>query len=122
MEMFNIGVTKIELASGGMMVYNRKFYCQPNKNNTDKQKMAQWLRNNGGEDLITEQATVPGSKIDDLKAAGIPFVEIDDINTNSLKAFLKDKIGANGGIAQIQISDIPECMHFQEVGTVDIVM
>lgn len=120
MEMFNAGVSTIALMNGGVMTYERKFYCQPNKNAEDKRIMAEWLRANGGAHLIKETASVDGAQIDKLRDAGVPFTEIDDINTNSLKAFLKDKIGASGGTAQIQIQDIPACMHFQEQGVVDI--
>lgn len=120
MEMFNAGVSEIKLMSGGIMTYERKFYCQPNKNDEDKRIMAEWLREHGGENLIKEKAEVPGAAIEALKINGIPYVEVDDINTNSLKAFLKDKIGASGGTVQLQIQDIPACMHFQEVGVVDI--
>lgn len=120
MEMFNAGISELKLMSGGIMTYERKFYCTPNKNEKDKQIMAEWLRENDGSFLIKEKASVDGAQIDSLKAAGIPFTETDDINTNSLKAFLKDKIGAAGGIQQIQIQDIPACIHFQEVGQVTI--
>jgi len=120
MEMFNAGVSEIKLMSGGVMTYERKFYCQPNKNEADKQVMAEWLRKNDGAHLVKESAKVDGAQMDSLRDAGIPFTEIDDINTNSLKAFLKDKIGASGGTVQIQIQDIPACMHFQEVGLVNI--
>jgi len=58
--------------------------------------------------------------MDKLKATGIPYAEVDDLNTNSLKAFFKDKIGAGTGVAQLQIQDIPESFHFQEVGFVNI--
>lgn len=120
MEMFNAGVSELKLMSGGTMTYERKFYCTPNKNEKDKQIMAEWLRQNDGDFLIKEKASVDGAQIDLLKTAGIPFTAIDDINTNSLKAFLKDKIGAAGGTQQIQIQDIPACIHFQEVGSVSI--
>ena len=120
MEMFNAGVSELKLMSGGLMKYERKFYCQPNKNAADKKIMADWLHKNGGGHLVKAAATVDGAQIDALKAAAIPFTEIADMNTNSLKAFLKDKIGAAGGMVQIQIQDIPACMHFQEVGLVSI--
>ena len=120
MEMFNANVAEVKLMSGGIMTYERKFYCQPNKNDTDKRIMAEWLRANDGAHLIKEAAKVDGAQISLLKESGIPFIEIADMNTNSLKAFLKDRIGANGGTVHIQISDIPECMHFQEVGIVNI--
>jgi hypothetical protein len=120
MEMYNAGVSKLELMDGGMLTYEKKFYCAPNKNEADKQKVAEWLRLQGGEHLIKERAAVDASKIPELRASGIPFTEICDFNTNSLKAFLKDKIGASGGIAQITQADIPECIHFQEIGIVSI--
>ena len=120
MEMFNAGVSEVKLMSGGIMTYERKFYCQPNKNANDKNIMAEWLRSNGGGHLIKETGSVDGAQLDKLREVGIPFTEIDDINTNSLKAFLKDKIGAGGGTVQLAIQDIPECMHFQEVGLVNI--
>jgi hypothetical protein len=120
MEMFSAGVTELTLLSGGTMSYKRNFYCQPNKNATDREIMAKWLREHGGDDLIKEKASVDGAQLHKLKEAGIPYTEIDDINTNSLKAFLKAKLGASGGIAEIQITDIPACIHFQEAGTVDI--
>jgi len=120
MEMFNAGVSDIVLMNGGRMTYERKFYCQPNKNDTDRNIIATWLRQHGGDDLVKEAASVDGALINTLKEAGIPYVERDEINTNSLKAFIKDKIGANGGLAQIQLDEIPACIHFQEVGVVNI--
>jgi hypothetical protein len=120
MEMFNAGVARVDLLDGGTLTYERKYYCSPNKNEADKNIMAEWLRKQGGESLIKERAVVDASKIPALTEAGIPFAEISDFNTNSLKAFLKDKIGAAGGTAQITIEDIPDCMHFQEVGVVEI--
>jgi hypothetical protein len=120
MEMFNAGVSSLELISGGKLAYEHKYYCQPNKNEEDKQRIAQWLREHDGSNLIKERATVDAAQIDKLKDAGIPYTEIADFNTNSLKAFIKDKLGATGGTAQIQITDIPDCIHFQEVGIVSI--
>jgi hypothetical protein len=120
MEMYNAGVARVDLLDGGVLEYQRNYYCSPNKNEKDKAAMAEWLRAQGGESLIKERAAVDAAQITKLKDAGIPFTEICDFNTNSLKAFLKDKIGAGGGIAQIQITEIPEAMHFQEVGVVTI--
>jgi hypothetical protein len=120
MEMYNAGVSTLELIDGGILKYERKYYCSPNKNEADKARVAEWLRQQGGASLIKERAVVDGSKVDALKEAKIPFAEICDFNTNSLKAFLKDKIGATGGTAQITMEDIPDCIHFQEIGTVEI--
>ncbi len=120
MEMFNAGITSLELADGGRMTYERNYYCQPNKNVADREIIVRWLREQGGDHLIKQKASVDGKQIPLLKDAEIPFTEIDDINTNSLKAFLKDKLGISGGVQQITMDEIPEAMHFYEVGQVTI--
>lgn len=119
-EMFSAGVDTIGLASGGMLKVKRNFYCQPNKNAEDRAKIAKWLRENGGGHLVKHDASVSAEDMNKLEQSGIPFVENTSVNTTSLKAFLKDKIGATTGVQQISIDDIPACIHFQEVTTVEL--
>lgn len=119
-EMFSAGVDSIGLSSGGMLKVKRNFYCQPNKNPEDRKKIVDWLRANGGDHLVKHDASVSAEDMDKLTENGIPFVENTNVNTTSLKAFLKDKIGATTGVQQINIEDIPECIHFQEVTTVEL--
>lgn len=119
-EMFSAGVEGIMLASGGSLKVKRNFYCQPNKNDEDKKIITDWLRANGGEHLVKSEAKVPETEIGKLKKNNIAFVESTNVNTQSLKAFLKDKIGATTGVQQIAIEDIPACIHFQEVTTVEL--
>ena len=119
-EMFSAGVDSIGLSSGGMLKVKRNFYCQPNKNDADRKIIVDWLRANGGDHLVKHDATVSPEDMDKLKKAKIPFAENTSVNTTSLKAFLKDKIGATTGIQQIKVEDIPACIHFQEVTTVEI--
>lgn len=119
-EMFSAGVDSIGLASGGSLKVKRNFYCQPNKNPEDKKKIVDWLRANGGEHLVKHDASVSAEDMDKLKQNDIPFIENTSVNTTSLKAFLKDKIGATTGVQQIQVEDIPACIHFQEVTTVEL--
>ena len=113
--MFSIGVESITLVNGGTIRVQHKYYCQPNKNDGDKQIMANWLREHNGEDLIKETANVSPDDIDKLKESGIPYIAKSDINTNSLKAFLVKGLGVNSGVQQFSIEDIPACMHFQQV-------
>jgi hypothetical protein len=121
MTMFNAGVSELKLMSGGKMTYERKFHCTPNKNEADKQRLALWLKEHGAPDkLIQHRAAVDASQIDHLQESGIPFTEISDFNTLSLKSFLMDLIGAKGGTPQVQIVDIPDCAHFSEEGVVSI--
>jgi hypothetical protein len=121
MEMFNAGVSSVELMNGERMTYERKFYCTPNRNTADKKVMADWLHTHGGGDLVRTKAEVDASQIESLRVAGIPYTEINDIDSNVLKSFLKDMIGAMGGTVKIQVTDILDCMHFKELRIVDIV-
>lgn len=119
-EMFSAGIDSIGLASGGSLKIKRNFYCQPNKNAEDRKHIVEWLRANGGGHLVKHDASVSAEDMDKLVAQGIPYIENTSVNTTSLKAFLKDKIGATTGIQQIQVEDIPDCIHFQEVTTVEL--
>lgn len=119
-EMFSAGVDSIGLVSGGSLKVKRNFYCQPNKNIEDKKKIVKWLRANGGGYLVKHDVSVAAEDMDKLQQNGIPFIENTSINTTSLKAFLKDKIGATTGVQQIAVEDIPACIHFQEVTTVEL--
>lgn len=120
MEMFSAGIDSICLVSGGVLRVKRNFYCQPNKNDADKKVIADWLRANGGDYLIKHDASVSAQDMEKLDAQGIPYVENTSVNTTSLKAFIKDKLGVTTGVQQITIDDIPKCVHFQEVTTVEL--
>ena len=95
-------------------------FCSPNKNADDRRKLVTWLQEHGGDYLVDKQAIVPGSLVGDLKEKQIPFVEQDDMNTNKVKAFLKNLIGEGTGEAQMEITDIPKEFNFTKLVTADI--
>lgn len=119
-EMFSAGVDSLGLSSGGTLKVKHNFYCQPNKNEADRKVMWDWLKDNGGEYLLKESYSVGKESVDILKENNIPYTEACNFNTSSLKSFLKDKLGVTTGVQQITLEDIPQCMHFQEVTTVEI--
>lgn len=121
-EMFSVGLTSMTLANGGQINVLHKYYCQPNKNEDDRRIMSDWLRKNQGDHLIKSIANVDAADIDKLKEEGIPFTEKNDINTNSLKAFLMDGLGLKGGVQKFTVDDIPACIHFQEVSYAELSM
>lgn len=121
-EMFSVGLTSMTLANGGQINVQHKYYCQPNKNDEDRRTMSDWLRKNQGDHLIKSVASVAAADIDKLKEEGIPFTEKNDINTNSLKAFLMDGLGLKGGVQKFTVEDIPACIHFQEVSYAELAM
>jgi hypothetical protein len=119
-EMLNCNVEALSLSSGGTIKIKRNYYCQPNKNLEDRAKIAQWLKEHGGEYLIEEACRVDKTSKDKLNAAGIPFIYDSTVNTTKLKSFIKDKLGVSTGTKSIEMEDIPACIHFQEVTTVEM--
>lgn len=117
--MQSLGIEAVDLADGGKVRLVRNYYCKPNKNDKDKQVMYDWLRNNGGDYLIKPEAKT--TNIEALKAAHIPYTECGDVNTSSLKAFIKDLLGVSSGYKKIDLEDIPPCLHFNEVTTAEFV-
>ena len=118
--MFTAGVTSLSLLSGNIIKTTTSFHCSPNKNADDRRKLVTWLQEHGGDYLVDKQAIVPGSLVGDLKEKQIPFVEQDDMNTNKVKAFLKNLIGEGTGEAQMEITDIPKEFNFTKLVTADI--
>lgn len=119
-EMFSAGVESISLSSGGSLSISHKFYCQPNKNPEDRKKIVEWLRANNGSHIVEHDASVSADDMDKLSANGIPFIENTSVNTQKLKSFIKDGLGADGGTQRFTLEDVPACIHFQEVTTVEL--
>lgn len=121
MQMKSLGLDSIRLASGGTLSVVHNIYCQPNKNEKDKKIIADWLAEHNGEHLVKQEATVSQDSLGDLAEAGIPFAVTASINTNSLKAFIKNALGlTKGSVKTIDIDDIPACIHFSMVDTVEV--
>lgn len=106
------GVLGIETTQGARVMVERKYYCTPNKGEEDQKIMMNWLEKNGGNDLIKRQAIVDAAQIQKLIEAKIPHSQKKEVNTQSLKAWLKRCVGENKNVATIKIEDIPPCMHF----------
>lgn len=121
-EMHSCGIDELSLMNGGKMRLKHNFYCQPNKNPADRKKIVEWLREHNGAHIVEHDATVSAQDMGKLGENGIPFIENTSVNTQKLKSFLKDGIGATTGMQQFTIDEIPACIHFQEVTTVDLVM
>jgi hypothetical protein len=117
--MLSAGVQSLQTSDGHCMEIKNKFYCNPNKNDADRIKIGQWLVKHGAGHLIKKQAVVDGTQLDVLREAGVPYVEKWDMNTNSLKAFLKSGLGIGGGVAQFSLGDIPDCIHFTQIDEVE---
>jgi len=110
--MVNAGVSKLQDEQGNSITLKSNYYLNPNKNDQDRAIIAAWIKKYQGDHLLKHHAEVDGALIDKLKETGVPFADKTDVNTNSLKSFLIDLLGYKGGLARIQLTDIPDCMHF----------
>lgn len=119
--LYNANVTSVGLANGNSIKAVTKYHCSIAKN-ADKKKLADWLIEHGGDYLINKQAVVSGEVIKELKAKQIPYIEQDDMNTNSIKKFLKELLGEGTGEAKIDITDIPKDFHFFREQSVELVV
>jgi len=116
--MLSAGVQNVTTSDGARIEVKNKFYCNPNKNDADRMKIGAWLRDHGADHLVKKQGIV--TEMEALRESGVPFVEKWDMNTNSLKAWIKDQLGMNGGVAKFSIGDVPECIHFTQIDEVEL--
>lgn len=121
MQMKAVGLDSIKLASGETLYVTHNIHCEPNKNEKDRAIIANWLAKYNGAHLVKQEATVSQDSLTALDEAGIDYAMSKSINTNSLKAFIKNLLGlAKGSTKVIELSDIPECIHFNMVDKVEV--
>lgn len=106
------GLSMIATEGGARVEVKSKYYCKPNKNPADMKVIAEFLEKHGHPELIQKGAVVEVNYLEKLEEAQIPYNEVEEVNTNSLKAWLKDQVGGNGGQIQLKMEDIPNCIHF----------
>lgn len=94
--------------------------CSINKNDADRQNVAEWLRNHNGESLVKSECVCPSSQLDALKRAGIIYQEETTMNTNAVKAFLLDQLGQKGSPAVISKEDLPKGLNFYQYDEMEI--
>lgn len=116
--MLSAGVSEVVLNDGSRIVVNKKVYCSPNKNDADREVIAQWLERYGGGHLLKEQCLVDGKFAGQL--GNIPHSVKKDLNTNSLKAWLRSQLAIDSGTPQFQAEDIPDCIHFIQIDEVSV--
>lgn len=94
--------------------------CSINKNDADKQNVAEWLRSHNGESLVKSECICPSSQLPALKNAGIIYQEETTMNTNAVKAFLLDQLGQKGSPAVITKEDLPKGLNFYQYDEMEI--
>lgn len=105
------GLESIDTDRGCRLAVVEKAYCNINKNEEDRERVAKWMERLGFDAKVKRSATVAQSSIGALRDAGIPFQEVLDVNTNSVKAVIKELLASG----MITTDDIPKgCTYYQE--------
>lgn len=110
--MVTAGLNSLQDDEGNTVRIESKYYCNPNKDK-GREEIEAWVKKMGGEHLLKHFGKVAGDQLPILKEAGIPFADVADINTNSLKSFILDLLGEKkNSVKRISLADIPEPIHF----------
>lgn len=108
----NAGINSVTLNDGRSIVIQQKTVCNINKQL--KNDVAQWLIKQHAGALVKTQNIVSSDDVPKLVQAGIDFSTTCDMNTNSVKAWVVDALGQNGGTAQLQVQDLPKGLNFYQ--------
>lgn len=114
------GLDMLQMDDGSIVRVITTTRCSINKNNTDKQNVAKWLREHNGEALVKSECICPSSQLDALRRAGIIYEETTTMNTNAVKAFLLDQLGQKGAPAVITKEDLPKGLNFFQYDEMEI--
>lgn len=106
----NIG--SIKLGSGVEVVATEEMTCSLIKDEERRKQALAWLIDNGGEDLIHDVATIESPTLPLLELfnkQGVLYSLTRDVNTNSLKAWFREKLGMKPGvIASLTKEEVPK--------------
>jgi len=109
------GLDELKLSNGKKLSIKEDVFVDIPKNDEGKKLALEWLGNNGGIDLIKEEVTVDNPTPEfknDLRVRGLTFEESTAVNTNSLKAWFKRRLGmTKGSIQDLDLNEVPKAMN-----------
>jgi len=116
------GLDMLQMEDGSIVRVVTKTNCSINKNDTDRNNVAKWLREHNGESLVKSECIVPVSQVPLMKQAGIIYEEETTMNTNAVKAFLLDQLGQKGSPAVITKEDLPKGLNFFQFDEMEVIV
>ena len=106
------GMLGTTLHDGTQVSISEELVCSLIKDPERRSAALAWLIDNGGEDLIKDFILIESPStalLEMLIKGGVLFTATKDVNTNSLKAWFKEKLGYKKGIiASLKQEDIPK--------------
>lgn len=116
------GLDMLQMDDGSIVRVVTKTNCSINKNDTDRDNVAKWLREHNGAELVKAECIVPVSQEDKMREAGVIFEEKTTMNTNAVKAFLLDQLGQKGSPATITKEDLPKGLNFFQFDEMEVIV
>lgn len=109
------GLDELKLSNGKKLRIKEDVFVAVPKSEEGRKVALAWLSSQGGADLIKENVTVE-EPTDDLKnylrVKNFTFEDITAVNTNSLKAWFKRKLGmTKGSIQELDLNEVPKEMN-----------
>ena len=109
------GLDELKLSNGKKLRIKEDVFVAVPKNEKGRKVALAWLSSQGGADLIKENVTVE-EPTDDfknyLRVNNFTFEDITAVNTNSLKAWFKRKLGmTKGSIQELDLNEVPKEMN-----------
>lgn len=96
------GLEALKCEDGSQLELVQNVRCSISKSGKDS--VAQWLRQQGAERLVKSQLVVDSSHSSELKNMGIAYDEEVEMNTNSVKAWVKGEME----MGNVSVSDLPK--------------
>ena len=116
------GLDALRMEDGSIVRVVTKTQCSINKNETDRNNVAKWLREHNASSLVKSECIVPASQVEKLKAASIVYEEEMSMNTNSVKAFILDQLGQKGSPATITKEELPKGLNFFQFDEMEVIV
>lgn len=105
----SIGVSEMTIDNHFKLKVTEKAYMSPVKNGEKKAEWLQWLKDNGGEDLVKKELNVKDPEEELIKlATALGYSVEENANTTSIKALITEKLGMKKAVATITIDDVPK--------------
>lgn len=105
------GMRSLQMLDGTKVQVEEELTATLIKDSERRKIGLEWLQNNGGEDLIKDCITIldPTDVLKEyLSSHGVLYDMSKDVNANSLKAWLREKLGLKEGIvATIEANQVP---------------
>lgn len=105
-------ITSLGLEDGSTMSIDEKMSMALIKDEKRRALALAWLANNGGEDMIKSVLSIDDPNpalLETLNKGGVLYSMSKDVNTNSLKAWFREKLGLKEGyIATLDKADVPK--------------